>query len=98
MQVVEILEEKFDGRSVPSVEEIQDIVEKILIENGHAKTAKAYILYRQKRKEVREAKTVLLDADFDARLSANAISVLERRYLRRDEEGNIVEKNLCKQS
>ncbi len=91
MQVVEILEEKFDGRSVPSVEEIQDIVEKILIENGHAKTAKAYILYRQKRKEVREAKTVLLDADFDARLSANAISVLERRYLRRDEEGNIIE-------
>jgi ribonucleoside-diphosphate reductase alpha chain len=91
MQVIEILEEKFDGRSVPSVEEIQDIVEKILIENGHAKTAKAYILYRQKRKEVREAKTVLLDADFDARLSANAISVLERRYLRRDEEGNIIE-------
>lgn len=91
MQVVEILEEKFDGRSVPSVEEIQDIVEKVLIENGHVKTAKAYILYRQKRKEVREAKTVLLDADFDARLSANAISVLERRYLKRDEEGNIVE-------
>ena len=51
MRVVEILEEKFDGRSVPSVEEIQDIVEKVLIENGHAKTAKAYILYRQKRKD-----------------------------------------------
>lgn len=91
MQVLEILEDKFDGRSVPSVEEIQDIVEKVLIENGHAQTAKAYILYRQKRKEVREARTVLLDADFDARLSANAISVLERRYLKRNEEGNIIE-------
>ncbi len=90
-QVVKILDRKFDGRTIPSVEEIQDIVEKVLIENGHARTAKAYILYRQKRKEIREAKTVLLDADFDAKLSANAISVLERRYLKRDENGNIIE-------
>ena len=35
------------------MEEIQDIVEKVLIENGHAKTAKAYILYREKRKSAR---------------------------------------------
>ena len=34
----------------PEVEEIQDIVEKVLIENGHAKTAKAYILYREREK------------------------------------------------
>jgi uridine kinase len=34
---------------IPTVEEIQDIVEKVLIENGHARTAKAYILYRQER-------------------------------------------------
>jgi uridine kinase len=34
---------------IPTVEEIQDIVEKVLIENGHARTAKAYILYRKER-------------------------------------------------
>ncbi|MFH1775972.1 MAG: anaerobic ribonucleoside-triphosphate reductase [Candidatus Omnitrophota bacterium] len=40
---------------VPSIEEIQDIVEKVLIETGHAKTAKAYILYRAKRQHRRES-------------------------------------------
>ncbi len=39
---------------VPTVEDVQDIVEKVLIENGHAQTAKAYILYREKRKGSRE--------------------------------------------
>ncbi len=37
-----------------SVEEIQDMVEKVLIENGHAKTAKAYIIYRKQRSDLRE--------------------------------------------
>ncbi|MBI4650863.1 anaerobic ribonucleoside-triphosphate reductase [Candidatus Desantisbacteria bacterium] len=41
---------------VPGVEEIQDIVEKVLIETGHAKTAKAYILYRDKRNKIRKLK------------------------------------------
>src|SRR3989338_8195394 len=40
---------------LPSVEEVQDAVEKVLIEEGHAKTAKAYILYRAKRAELRQA-------------------------------------------
>lgn len=40
---------------IPSVEEVQDTVEKVLIEEGHARTAKAYILYRAKRAEFREA-------------------------------------------
>lgn len=52
-QVVEILE-KHSSDAVPAVEEIQDVVERVLIENGHATTAKAYIVYRQKRKELRE--------------------------------------------
>ncbi|NMB41656.1 MAG: anaerobic ribonucleoside triphosphate reductase [Firmicutes bacterium] len=46
---------------IPSVEEIQDAVEKILIERGHARTAKAYILYRAKRTRFREAKSELMD-------------------------------------
>ncbi len=40
----------------PSVEEIQDLVEKVLIENGNARTAKAYILYRQERLRLRQAR------------------------------------------
>ena len=52
-QVVSILEQRFSEK-VPGVEEIQDIVEKVLIENGHAKVAKAYILYRDERNRRRK--------------------------------------------
>lgn len=48
------------GNSTPTVEEIQDIVEKVLIENGHAATAKAYILYRSNRTRAREMNTRLM--------------------------------------
>lgn len=54
-KVVKILENNFP-KTIPTVEEIQDLVEKVLIEEGHTKTAKAYILYRHKRKELREKK------------------------------------------
>jgi anaerobic ribonucleoside-triphosphate reductase len=47
---------------IPAVEDIQDAVEKVLIENGHARTAKAYILYRDQRTRIREAKSSLMDA------------------------------------
>lgn len=42
------------GDKIPAVEQIQDLVEKVLIENRHAKVAKAYILYREKRTSARE--------------------------------------------
>ncbi len=41
-------------KDIPSVEDIQDIVERVLIKTGHAKTAKAYILYREKRARIRK--------------------------------------------
>lgn len=44
----------------PTVEQIQDVVEKVLIENGHARTAKEYILYRAERTRVREMNTRLM--------------------------------------
>jgi uridine kinase len=53
-QVVGVLNECFEPPDMPMVEEIQDIVEKVLIENGHAKTAKAYIVYREARRRERE--------------------------------------------
>ncbi len=52
-QVVAILEDRYINKT-PDIESVQDIVEKTLIESGHARTAKAYILYRQKRKSARE--------------------------------------------
>ena len=45
-----------------SVENVQDIVETVLIEHGHAKVAKAYILYREDRSRLREARSELMDA------------------------------------
>jgi anaerobic ribonucleoside-triphosphate reductase len=51
--VMEYVEKRFSN-TIPDVESVQDIVEKVLIENGHAKTAKAFILYREKRKSARE--------------------------------------------
>lgn len=48
-EVVTLLEKNTPEGNSPSIEEIQDIVEKVLIENGHAKVAKAYILYREER-------------------------------------------------
>lgn len=52
-KVVVLLDSSFE-KKVPHVEEVQDMVEKVLIEQGHAQTAKAYILYRQKRRETRQ--------------------------------------------
>ncbi len=47
-------------KDVPTVEQVQDLVEKVLIERGHAQTAKAYILYRYERTRAREMKTNLM--------------------------------------
>jgi len=55
-QVVDILEDVTLRGQHPTVEETQDIVEKVLIENGHAKVAKAYILYREERARQRREK------------------------------------------
>ncbi len=44
----------------PAVEQVQDVVEKVLIENGHARTAKEYILYRAERTRVRDMNTKLM--------------------------------------
>ena len=60
LEVLKILKEKYKG-TLFSVEDLQDTVEKVLIETGHAKTAKAYILYRDKRTRIRDAKSDLME-------------------------------------
>lgn len=64
LEVLKVLNQEHpDG--VCGVEDVQDMVEKVLIETGHARTAKAYILYRDKRTRMRDAKSDLMDAVAD---------------------------------
>mgnify|MGYP003606506083 FL=1 len=56
------LEEEFLDK-IPTVEEVQDIVEDMLIQYGYAETAKAYILYREKRREAREDRNVVVEVE-----------------------------------
>ena len=73
-QVEENLEKTL-GDEIPTVEQIQDEVERVLVETGHARTAKRYILYRDERTRVREMNTRLMkvyeDLTFKSSLENN---------------------------
>lgn len=62
-KVVAELNKKFHPRSIPAVEEIQDIVEEVLINEGLVKVAKAYIIYREQHARLREMKELLNSND-----------------------------------
>lgn len=62
-EVLSELRNRFGEEGCPTVEEIQDLVEKRLIENGRAQTAKAYILYRKQHQDMRELAALLSSAD-----------------------------------
>ncbi|MFS0784463.1 anaerobic ribonucleoside triphosphate reductase [Bacillus sp. 1P06AnD] len=59
--VVTLLNETYKEH-VPTVEEIQDVVIKVLVEHGHAKTSEQYILYRAERSRIRDSKSRLMNA------------------------------------
>lgn len=73
-----------------NIELIQDEIEKALMNGGYDKIAKNYILYRENRKELRNTKYYLGIED-DLKLSINSLNVLKSRYLKRDENKNIIE-------
>lgn len=56
-----IIEDKFSGYTIPSVEQIQDIVEMVLMRQGYHEIAKSYILYRERHKDIREARATGLN-------------------------------------
>src|SRR3989344_5250107 len=87
--VVAILE-KGNGKHVPSVEQVQDVVEQVLMAAGHYITAKAFILYRERRAKERVARQVIGVSD-DVGMSMNALKVMARRYLLKDGEGRVIE-------
>jgi len=93
-RVVRRVNELYDGQ-IPNIENIQDIVELELMRAGLFDVAKAYILYRKKKAEIREEKKKILNKDrldeIDKRFSLNALRVLASRYLIRNEKGEIIE-------
>ncbi|MFW6138582.1 MAG: ATP cone domain-containing protein, partial [Spirochaetota bacterium] len=92
-EVVAKLEAAASGPAkLPGIEDIQDIVEQVLMDSGYTAAAKAYILYRQKHTQLRSAKRALGGWDHEElKLDLNAITILERRYLLKDSQGNITE-------
>lgn len=81
---------KSKNHHIPSVEEVQDVVEQVLMAAGHYQTAKRYILYREERRKERSVRSVMGVVD-DLGLSLNQLKVIERRYLLHDEEGKVIE-------
>jgi len=57
-KVVQLLNRRFKGEDIPSVEQIQDIVEEVLMLEDFVETARAYIIYREQRRKIREASKV----------------------------------------
>ncbi|KUH34452.1 ribonucleoside-diphosphate reductase, partial [Thermococcus celericrescens] len=93
-RVVRRVNELYDGQT-PHIENIQDIVELELMRAGLFDVAKAYILYRKRKAEIREEKKKVLNKDrldeIDKRFSINALRVLASRYLIKNEKGEIIE-------
>lgn len=88
--VLRYLQEEFPKTTTIATADIGDAVEKILIENGHAKTAKQFILSRENKKHSAQDKESLGVTD-DIGLSYNTLYILKRRYLRRNEKGETIE-------
>lgn len=62
-EVVKRVEEKYDNKNLPTVENVQDIVEEVLVDDGHYQTSKAYMMYRQQRKKLRDTKDMFIDVN-----------------------------------
>ena len=103
-EVIRLLNSKYMN-SIPSVEDIQDVVVKVLIERGHAKTSEEYIVYRTERNRIRNSKTRLMksigeitfsdanDADIkrkNANINGNTAMGTMLQY------GSTVSKEFCK--
>ena len=93
--VQKMIHHGYGSTEIPSVEDVQDMVESILIEEGLSETAKAYILYRHERRKLRDEKMKILNKkvldEVDKAFDINSLRVLAARYLLRDDNNEIME-------
>ncbi|MBN1224542.1 MAG: ribonucleoside triphosphate reductase [Candidatus Aminicenantes bacterium] len=81
-----VLEDKFSGYTIPSVEQIQDIVEMVLMKQGYHEIAKSYILYRERHKDIREARKIGINLE---RLIKDYINDLDWKIRENSNEGTM---------
>jgi len=93
--ITKLTQRGFSTSYPPRVEDIQDMVEATLIDKGHSEIAKAYILYRQERRMIREEKMRILNSKdlgpVSKRFDTNCLRVLASRYLLRNNKNEITE-------
>ncbi len=93
--VQKLLHHGYGSQEIPSVEDVQDVVESILIEEGLSETAKAFILYRHERRKLRDEKMKILNKrvldEVDKSFDINSLRVLAARYLLRNDSNEIIE-------
>ncbi len=81
-----VIEEKFGGYTIPSVEQIQDMVEMVLMKRGYLEVAKSYILYRERHKSIREARQTGINLE---RLIKDYISDHDWKIRENSNEGTV---------
>ncbi|HLH67973.1 MAG TPA: adenosylcobalamin-dependent ribonucleoside-diphosphate reductase [Candidatus Dormibacteraeota bacterium] len=89
-EVADLVLSALPAQTTPTVEQIQDQVERALMQLGLEDVARAYITYRRRRAELREAKRLLGVRD-ELKLPLNSVVVLRDRYLLRDQRRQVVE-------
>ena len=89
-KVVDEVEKNFKTK-YPTVEEVQDLIERTLLENHHIKTAKSFILYREKQARIRDLKKSIIGTIVSKDLSFNALKILKERYLLKDANSVLTE-------